>query len=320
MPSLASGKIEVRGRREAAEDDWAGARVVTVPPVFAEATISREGEAGRRWVEALPGLASEFLDRWGCTASGPVVHGFVGVVVPAVRASGAEVALKLGFPLAGNAFEPVALEAWNGEGAVRLLERDDDAFALLLERLRPLPKPEPAPFTAIGALARRLAIAAPPGLPALADRALCWAAEVPAHAARLGSPLPRRVVEACVANAREMAVGQPEFLVHGDLHFGNVLRGGAELKVIDPDGFTGDPAYELLPSLRGDWQAVAAEADVRRAVERRIAEFAEAAGVERERVRRWTQARAAESALWSRTLGEPEFVTAVVDDLASLLT
>ncbi|ONI81813.1 hypothetical protein ALI22I_37045 [Saccharothrix sp. ALI-22-I] len=294
--------------------------MLTVPPAFAEATIRREGEAGRRWVESLPALATEFLDRWSCTVSGPVAHGFVGVVIPAVRADGTRVVLKLGFPLSYNTAEPTALAAWNGNGAVRLLERDDSRFAMLLERLRPLDKPESAPFTAVGRLVRRLAITAPPEVPTLADKALGWAVDMPPHAARLGSPLPARVVDAAVANARDLAVDQPAVLVHGDLHFGNIMCDDEGLRVVDPTGLTGDPAYELLPLLRGDWPAVTAEPDPRRAVDRRIAEFAEAAEVDRERVRRWTQARAAESALWSRSLHEPKPITAVVDALAALLT
>lgn len=293
--------------------------MLTVPQGFAEATISREGEKGRQWIESLPALATELLDRWSCSASGSMTHGFIGVVIPAVRADGAQVVVKLGFPASYNTAEPVALAAWNGNGAVRLLERDDSRFAMLLERLRPLARPEPTPFTAVGLLARRLAIAAPPGVPSLADKALGWAADVPVHAARLGSPLPRRVIDAAVANARDLALDQLAVLVHGDLHFGNIMRDDEGLRAIDPIGLAGDPAYELLPSLRGDWQAVTAEVDLRRAVDRRIAEFAEAVEVDRDRVRRWTQSRAAESALWSRSLREPERVTAVVDTLAALL-
>ncbi|KOX31707.1 hypothetical protein ADK67_08615 [Saccharothrix sp. NRRL B-16348] len=299
--------------------------MVVVPPGFAEATIRREGEPGRRWVESLPALAAEFLERWSCTPSGPLMHGAVGVVIPAVRVDGAEVVVKLGFPLSYNTAEPVALAAWNGNGAVRLLARDDSRFALLLERLRPLRKPEPAPFTAVGRLVRRLAVPAPPGVPSLAEKALGWAADVPPHAAQLGSPLPARVVDAAVANARDLAVDQPAVLLHGDLHFGNILRDDtgqrhdAGLRAVDPTALVGDPAFELLPLLRGDWPAVTAEPDLRRAVDRRIAEFAEAAEVDRARVRRWAQARAAESALWSRRLREPAPVTAVVDALAALL-
>ncbi|MGM1061458.1 aminoglycoside phosphotransferase family protein [Saccharothrix sp. Mg75] len=290
----------------------------TVPPAFAEAITGREGEAGKRWVEGLPASAAEFLDRWSCTASGPVMHGFVGVVIPAVRADGTRVVLKLGFPTPRNAAEPVALAAWDGDGAVRLLERDDARFAMLLERLEPVAEPDPAPFTAVGRLVRRLAVAPPPGLPSLAEKAAGWLSDVPAHAARSGAPLPARVVDVAVADARDLAADQPAVLLHGDLHLGNVMRDDEGPRAIDPDGLVGDPAFELLPLLRGDWPAVAAEPDQRRAVERRIAEFAEAAEVDRERVRRWTRARAVEAALWSRLLREPASVTAVVDALAEL--
>lgn len=293
--------------------------MLTVPQEFADATISREGEAGRQWIESLSALVTEFLDRWSCTASGSMKHGFVGVVIPAVRADGVQVVLKVGFPASCNTAEPLVLAAWNGNGAVRLLERDDSRFAMLLERLRPLERSEPIPFTAVGLISRRLAIAAPPGVPSLVDKALGWAVDVPVHAARLGSPLPSQVIDAAVANARDLALDQPAVLVHGDLHFGNIMRDDEGLRAIDPDGLVGDPAYELLPVLRGDWQAVTAEPDLRRAVHRRIAEFAEAAGVDRERVRRWAQSRAAQSALWSRSLHEPKWVTAVVDTLAALL-
>ncbi|WIX81408.1 hypothetical protein QRX50_11930 [Amycolatopsis carbonis] len=89
---------------------------MTVPSDFAVATIAREGEAGRRWVESLPELAAELLEHWACTEPGPVLHGFVGVVVPALRADGTEVVLKLAFPSSANTAEPVALSAWQGNG------------------------------------------------------------------------------------------------------------------------------------------------------------------------------------------------------------
>lgn len=71
----------------------------------------------------------------------------------------------------------------------------------------------------------------------------------------------------------------------------------------------GDPAYDFLPLLRGGWFSGPPDVD------RWTAEFADAAEVDRERVRRWAQA--AESALWSRSLGEPGWVTAVVDAVAT---
>ncbi|WKX69397.1 aminoglycoside phosphotransferase family protein [Streptomyces sp. XD-27] len=59
----------------------------------------------------------------------------VGLVVPVRwRAEGTAV-LKVSFPHPGNVREPDAFAAWGGRGAVLLYERDDECFAMLLERV-----------------------------------------------------------------------------------------------------------------------------------------------------------------------------------------
>jgi streptomycin 6-kinase len=110
-----------------------------------------------------------------------------------------------------------------------------------------------------------------------------------------------------LTNARNLASdNQPAVLVHGDLHLGNILRADDGPRAIDPHGLVGDPAYDFLQVLRGDWNAVTAEPNLGRAVDRRIAEFAEAADLDRDRVSRWSQARATASALWLRDLQKPD--------------
>lgn len=66
---------------------------------------------------------------------GAVTHGRVAVIVPVKRGAGTA-ALKVSFPHPGNVHEPDGLAAWGGRGAVRLHERDDARFAMLLERAR----------------------------------------------------------------------------------------------------------------------------------------------------------------------------------------
>ena len=285
--------------------------MLTVPAKFAEATISREGAAGRAWIDGLPALAARFLDEWSCTPAGPVQHGFIGVVLPVRRTDGSDAVLKLSFPHQANVAQPVVLAAWRGRGAVRLLERDDAEFAMLLTLLHPLITRPATPFTAVGRLAHRLAVAAPATVPTLSEKVHGWIADLPVHSARLGNPLGRRVVETALANARDLAADYPDVLVHGDLHFGNIMRDDQDrLVAIDPSGLVGDPAFDLLPLLRGEWPTD---------LDRAIAEFAEAAEVDRDRVRRWAQARATEETHWSRGLGEPAWVTQVCDDIATRL-
>ena len=74
--------------------------------------------------------------------------------------------LKLPYTGEGPTYEADALRAWAGEGAVRLLERDEETGVLLLERLLPgsslygCAEPEEALLLACGAL-RRLWVPAP---------------------------------------------------------------------------------------------------------------------------------------------------------------
>lgn len=123
-------------------------------------------------VEPVPpgARAAEFLERWGLRQEGPPMRGQVAVVLPVVRtADGARAALKLQDVDEETAGEPVALRAWGGAGAVRLLDHDPATGTLLLERLdetRPLSRvPDVLAATEViaGLLARLTSVPAPEG-------------------------------------------------------------------------------------------------------------------------------------------------------------
>ena len=282
--------------------------MIVVPPRFAADTAAREGEAGRAWLAALPGLAEAYLRRWGLSPDGRPMHGYVALVLPVRRADGTPAVLKISWLDPESVPEPTALAAWAGHGAVRLLDRADHDGALLLERLDPartlenLPDGEAA-TALIGTLLARLDVPAPPGVPLLADAAARWAEQLPRDAERLGWPLPRRVVDAAVATCRELGPDGGT-LLHGDLHYANVLAGGREpWLAIDPKGLAGDRGYEMAPALWNRWEETAAADVPRRALLRRLAVLAEAAGVDPERARRWAQMRNVDNALWFREQG-----------------
>ena len=80
----------------------------------------------------------------------------------------------------------------------------------------------------------------------------------------------------------------PQVLLATDLHAGNVLRARREpWLAIDPKFFVGDPAYDLTQHLFNCEERLLA--DARGTIDR----VADLAGVDRERVRLWTFARAA---------------------------
>ncbi|POX45127.1 aminoglycoside phosphotransferase family protein [Streptomyces sp. Ru72] len=307
--------------------------MIEVPEAFARTTVEREGEVGAAWLAELPGIVDELLRRWGCGPDGGVVHGGVGIIVPVRRGDGATAVVKVSFPHPGNVHEPDAFVAWGGRGAVLLHERDDDRFAMLLERVHTstLAKVQDGDevVTVAGRINRRLAVPAPPGLPRLREQAEVWEEGLRQDAAELAHALPRRVVDAAVATVRDLGRVQPDLLVHGDLHAGNILRGDREpWLAVDPKGCAGDPAYDGGTLLKSRALTLLEADDLRRAVHRVLDVFAEAAEVERARVRRWAQFHAVQAAFWGRRHGfrrarrgpRRDWLTAFVDHLAVLLT
>ncbi|MFE8944808.1 aminoglycoside phosphotransferase family protein [Streptomyces sp. NPDC007856] len=299
--------------------------MISLPEAFVRNTVAREGRDGSLWAQQLPALMDRLLETWGCVPAGPMLHGMVAIALPVRRADGTDAVLKVSWPHPGNRSEPSALAAWRGRGAVLLLERDDDNFAMLLEALgqdslHHVEDPVEA-FTEAGLLARQMAVAPPPGLPRLEAVLAGWSAEIAAEARSLGQPLPRRVIDHAVATARELSTRQPETMVHGDLHFGNVLRARRQRWLaIDPKGFVGDPAYDGIALIRTRWAEAASESSIRRALTTRLQAFAEGAGLDLESVRRWAQTRAVVEAFWTRRHAEPTAVIDICDQIAVALT
>ncbi|WP_026416850.1 aminoglycoside phosphotransferase family protein [Actinomadura oligospora] len=306
--------------------------MIGVPQAFADATVAREGEPGSRWLAELPLIVDELLGRWNCVPDGEVTHGAVGVVVPVLAPDGPSV-LKVSFPHPGNVHEPDAYAAWAGQGAVRLHGRDDEHFGLLVERassstLAALGDDEQI-IRIAGRISRRLAVPAPPHVPRLRDRAPAWADQLRKDAEQLSHTLPGRVVDAAISAAEELGRAQPDTLVHGDLHSGNVLRADREpWLAIDPKGLAGDPAYDVGALLKSRALSLLQADDHVRAFDRALDVFAESAELDRDRVHRWAQLHAVQAAFWARRHGFTaartgpglDAIIAAVDHLAELLT
>ncbi|MFB6836923.1 aminoglycoside phosphotransferase family protein [Streptomyces sp. NPDC056361] len=311
--------------------------MITMPEEFARSTVDREGAAGAAWLSELPGIVETLFEQWDCTPDGEVMHGGVGVIVPVrgrVRGRAEESAvLKVSFPHPGNVHEPDAFAAWGGRGAVHLHERDDARFAMLLERVRPTTLADVEEGDEVAAVAgrlnHRLAIPAPPGLPRLSRQADTWEERLRTDAEELPHALPDRVLRAALATVRELGRSQPDTLLHGDLHARNILRADREpWLAVDPKGYAGDPAYDGGTLLKSRALSLLAADDLRKAVHRVLDVFAEAAELDRERVRRWSQFHAVKAAYWGRHHGfraarsgpRLDWLTQFVDRLAELLT
>lgn len=97
----------------------------------------RDSEDGRAWLARLPGLVTECAEGWGLLVGEPYADAMASLAMPATRADGEPVVLKLQYPDHEGTHEAEALRRWGGDGAARLLDHDPTRRALLLERCEP---------------------------------------------------------------------------------------------------------------------------------------------------------------------------------------
>ncbi|MCT4356901.1 aminoglycoside phosphotransferase family protein [Streptomyces sp. Je 1-79] len=281
--------------------------MIEIPAELVASQAKYNGAAGRAFVAALPGRAEEFLERWGLRVTGPSMYGVASLVLPVTRgADGVRAALKMQLLDEESAGEPVALRAWDGDGAVRLLAEDPGTGTMLLERLD-----EGRHLSTLGdareavrilgdVLARLVAVEAPEGLRRLGDIAARMVAQTPEAAARLGAE-DAALLRECAAAVREV-MGEPgDRLLHWDLHYDNVLAAEREpWLAIDPKPLAGDPGFELLPALTDLW-----EEDPAAGTWWRFDLLTERLGLDRERASAWTLGRVLQNGLWDVEDGEP---------------
>lgn len=229
-------------------------------------------------------------------------------MVPVTCPSGPAV-LKVSFPHPGNRSEPGALRQFGGRGAVRLLDADEDVFALLLERAgdRTLAT-EPSAERAIevaGALARRLAVPAAPGTPTLADTTAAWAEQLDRQLAQQlaagAEPLPTRAVDRARETIAALGQDRTSTLLHGDLHDGNVLAADREpWLVIDPKGWRGTAAHDAFTVVAGRAGQLDDVDDLEAQVRAWILRFSSAAGIDHDLAAACCQARATSALLYQQ--------------------
>jgi streptomycin 6-kinase len=279
--------------------------VFEVPRALVATQVRFYGEAGQTWVAGLHDLAARYLDRWRLELDGLPRHGYVALVLPVRRDDGTPAALKLQPIDEEHLGEAAALRAWNGDGAVRLLDDDPATGTMLLERLhgdRSL-LDEPNELAAVRIIAELLArltsCPAPPEIRPLAEVAAKMVIDAPAAANALVDTRERWLLLRWASIVGELAPYPGNRLLHWDLHFENVLAAEREpWLAIDPKPLAGDPGFELLPALHNRWDEIVATGTVDRAVRRRFDLMVEVLGLDRQRAVAWTLGRVLQNSLW----------------------
>jgi streptomycin 6-kinase len=236
---------------------------------------------GAQWLDRLPRLAEACAAGWELRLGAVFAGGAMSLTVAVELPNGAPAVLKLCFPAGEGEHEGDALRHWDGRGAVRLLARDRERGALLLERCVPgtrLAELDDGDRIAADLL-RRLWRPPAPAHPfrLLTDEAEAWAAAIERDWEALGRPFERRLVDAAASACGDLGSTQgDQFLLHGDFHTGNVLRAQREpWLAIDPTPIVGER----------EWDAARLLLDT--AGQRRLDYLAGELDLDRERLRRW---------------------------------
>ena len=227
-----------------------------------------------RWREEAPQIAEEIAREWGLTLGEPYTPGLCGHVVRATTADGTPAVLKVFFPDHESFQEADALARWDGDGAIRLLHRDDERYALLLERC------EPGVFLSSAGRDRALDV-----LIGLLPR--LWKSADGFHAleAEVAMWIEGGLVGTAVGLARELAASQGEqVLVHQDLHGDNVLAAEREpWLAIDPKPLSAEREFAVAPIVRSPELGHS-----RHDALYRLDRLCDELGLDRERARGWT--------------------------------
>jgi streptomycin 6-kinase len=264
---------------------------MNVPRAFVKNFTDLNGDAGKVWLEQLPQMIKRLEQRWNMKVLEHFPNLTYNFVAPAVRDNGVPVVLKLGFPEELE-LEAKTLRAYDGDGAVRLLEHDPKVEAMLLEKLEP---GEPLPHfmnneentrvTAV--LLKRL-----------------WRKVNSEHFRTLDSwtralhethekyqrdksfkyfPLLHKAVQLYQEHRHS-----EQFLLHADLHHDNILTAKREPYLsIDPKGIVGAKGFDIGTFLINPVDLLLGFSEAGKIHQERVHIFSEMLSMTREEVEAW---------------------------------
>jgi streptomycin 6-kinase len=272
------------------------------------------GDDGRQWIADLPALIDGCSQRWGLTEVQPVPNLSYNFVAFAKRGD-EKMVLKIGVPNRELTSEMATLRLFNGEGACRLIDYDEEKGFLLLERLQPgvmlstMEDDEEATHIAADVMSKIWRS----GLDVLSGdsystsdskfiRLSDWFDGLKRLRVMFNGgtgPLNGNLVDRVEQSAKDFfAENHKPVLMHGDFHHFNILSSERGWLVIDPKGVIGPAAYEVGPLLINPWGDLLNGNNYRLMTKRRIDILHEKLGFERERIREWGLAHAILSAWW----------------------
>ncbi|MDD4410064.1 MAG: aminoglycoside phosphotransferase family protein [Candidatus Pacebacteria bacterium] len=264
------------------------------------------GELGRQWLKRIPEIVGEMEEKWNIKAGEPFDLSY-NYVVPVEFENGEKAVLKIGLPDDEEFLtEAKALKIYDGDGIVRLYDFDVENMAMLIERVEP-----GQPLSELVDDIQATKILA--GVIKRLDRSFSddvdfphvsnWMKGFKGYRERCygsNGPLPLDLIERAEILSDHLIISmKKEFLVHGDLHHDNVLKGvGGQWIAIDPKGIIAETEYECAVMLRNPQSRIIQSKNLTELLKTRIIILSEELDVDPRRILDWGIVQTMLSAIW----------------------
>ncbi|MEV7555036.1 aminoglycoside phosphotransferase family protein [Amycolatopsis sp. NPDC089917] len=283
--------------------------------------VGRFGADAEGWLAGVPALAARLASRWDFELGELFDSGASSVVLRCRWSDGTPAVLKLSPDGALLTKQIEMLRVFAPTGRVpAVLAAEADAGAMVLEEILPGTLAEELPSASLpglwGELLTALHAMAPP-----ADWPWTLRGRFEESFERIGKRLAEPAINARISQATwQRAIDRCEsllstqdkvVLLHGDLHLGNALDGGASrgLIAIDPKACVGDPCFDAV-----DYVVSGAGHE---GVEARCRLVADACGLDGDRLYAWSRVVAPMFAISNLSYGGPE---QALDELLALIS
>ena len=275
-------------------------------PKFTRNILGLHGAKGERWLADLPDIITEICGRWSLEIDKVFPNLSFNFVASCAGKTGEKFVLKIGVPEtdAPVVYEKRALEAFGGNGAVRLINYDEGLTAMLIERavegltLSEVCGEDYSRAVRIAVQVMRKLPRQPPNKREFINLE-SWIDELE-RAVAVGFE-PEKVAKAQRLFRELVAPFENKILLHGDIHFDNILSAQREpFLLIDPKGLVGEIGYEIavfLNDLAGWTSHLPHRKEILNSA---VESFSKAFSVSAEDLRKWAYSFAVLSAWWMR--------------------
>jgi streptomycin 6-kinase len=269
--------------------------------------VSAHKDGGQKWIDQLPNLLQKLADRWQIQSLQEYDNLSWNYVVQGIQA-GRPVALKMSYDLLSLKKEVNALTVFAPGSCVQLLDFDETNIAALIEAATPgrdlLNCPMPNALASVSIccdVALRIknnqkphAFSFEPIQDELKNIEKDW-------------NIPSRILTTARELKIQLLASQTDtYIIHGDLHRGNILSHGDSWRAIDPKGYIGTLYNEVWPFVHNP--------------RTEIPWIAKKLGLEEKRLIRWCFLHSVLAATWCLEDGiDPKNVLDLAEMLLSLL-